>query len=98
MINKEFINTKLKEVEDEFNEIDKKSIALKEELAKIETRKEQLKGTYTAFYQMLSELEETNTSTEDTSNEQENNLSAEAPKEENTANDSNNVMEFKADE
>nr|DAK38383.1 MAG TPA: hypothetical protein [Caudoviricetes sp.] len=60
MINKEFINTKLKEVEDEFNEIDKKSIALKEELAKIETRKEQLKGTYTAFYQMLTMLDDSN--------------------------------------
>ena len=59
MINKEFINTKLKEVEDEFNEIDKKSIALKEELAKIETRKE-LKGTYTAFYQMLTMLDDSN--------------------------------------
>ena len=61
MINKEFINTKLKEVEDEFNEIDKKSIALKEELAKIETRKEQLKGTYTAFYQMLTMLDDSET-------------------------------------
>lgn len=61
MINKEFINTKLKEVENEFNEIDKKSIALKEELAKIETRKEQLKGTYTAFYQMLTMLDESET-------------------------------------
>lgn len=60
MINKEFINTKLKEVENEFNEIDKKSIALKEELAKIETRKEQLKGTYTAFYQMLTMLDDSN--------------------------------------
>lgn len=60
MINKEFINTKLKEVEDEFNEIDKKSIALKEELAKIETRKEQLKGIYTAFYQMLTMLDDSN--------------------------------------
>lgn len=60
MINKEFINTKLKEVEDEFNEIDKKSITLKEELAKIETRKEQLKGTYTAFYQMLTMLDDSN--------------------------------------
>lgn len=60
MINKEFIETKLKEVEDEFNEIDKKSIALKEELAKIETRKEQLKGTYTAFYQMLTMLDDSN--------------------------------------
>lgn len=97
MINKEFINTKLKEVEDEFNEIDKKSIALKEELAKIETRKEQLKGTYTAFYQMLTMLDDSN-KTEDTTNEQENNLIAEASKEENTTNDSNNVMEFKADE
>lgn len=61
MINKEFINTKLKEVENEFNEIDKKSIALKEELAKIETRKEQLKGTYTAFYQMLTMLDNADT-------------------------------------
>lgn len=60
MINKEFIEAKLKEVEDEFNEIDKKSIALKEELAKIETRKEQLKGTYTAFYQMLTMLDDSN--------------------------------------
>ena len=61
MINKEFIETKLKEVEDEFNEIDKKSISLKEELAKIETRKEQLKGTYTAFYQMLTMLDDSET-------------------------------------
>lgn len=61
MINKEFIEAKLKEVEDEFNSIDKKSIELKEELAKIETRKEQLKGTYTAFYQMLTMLDDSET-------------------------------------
>ena len=29
MINKEFINTKLKEVEDEFNEIDKNNLKVK---------------------------------------------------------------------
>lgn len=61
MINKEFIETKLKEVEEEFNEIDKKSITLKEDLTKIETRKEQLKGTYTAFYQMLTMLDDSET-------------------------------------
>ena len=90
MSNKEFI-------EEEFNKIDKKAVTLKEELDRIEIRKEQLKGTYTAFYQMLTVLEESN-KTEDTTNEQENNLSDEDHKEENTSNDSNNVMEFKADE
>ena len=85
MINKEFIEAKLKEVEEEFNEIDKKSITLKEDLTKIETRKEQLKGTYTAFYQMLTMLDDSE-SNQDEENKKEDTTNTNADLSEDTEN------------